>query len=237
MKLQATAAECTYHLSCQLVHLQSFSLTILLSEKCSGLGFPTGTWQSRDLNLAYRDQRDSPIYTAMVGLLATNQPSIVVFCQCRNQSHLDNHKRLGYWNYSLAEAKDCNGTVLLTLHENIPKLLTRITTHYTVYPGAISRWKIAAEQYYCSVQFIPWLTNIWSEHWQAMYSLHHKDTLAEFKGTAVSSRLGAHLPFPHLPQVHIEGVLQTWQIVHQILSLRLTECAVYDYTAGLARLQ
>lgn len=35
-----------------------------------------GTWKSRDSNLPYQDQCDSPIYSAMGGLLATNQHNV-----------------------------------------------------------------------------------------------------------------------------------------------------------------
>lgn len=169
----------------------------------------------------------------MVGLLATNQHSIVCFCQFRNQSHLDNHKRLGYWNCSLTNGKDCNRTVLLTLHENIPKLLTRITTRYTVHTGALSRWKIAAEQWYHSVQFTPWVTSIFLEHRQATYSLYHKNTVAEIKGTlptAVSSRLGAHLPFPHLPQVHRGSITELANSTSNPVSKADWACSVWPHS-------
>lgn len=54
--------------------------------------------------------------------------------------------------------------------------------------------------------------------------------------TAVKSRLGAYLPFSYVPQFHTEGVLQVCQIVNPSLSLRLTEHAMCDHTAGHARL-
>lgn len=109
-----------------LLYIPSRSSPALQSGRCSGAAIPNGILAQQALGLPYPEQCDR--LCALLGLMAPSQAAQREFGK---QSHLGEHQRL--------ELQPQVRTVLFTFHGNIPCLAG-------VFPGAVSRAEMAAEQ-------------------------------------------------------------------------------------------